>query len=311
MPEHTLAAYALAARQGADFIELDLVMTRDGALIARHDNRLELSTDVASRPMFAARRRRGRVDGVALHGWFSEDFTLDEIRTLRAVEPMPALRPDSARYDGLFQVPTLQEIVDLTRRLERETGRSIGLYAETKHPTHFEALGLPISERLVQALHANGYRGRHAPVFIQSFEAGNLRRLRTLTELPLVQLLAPAGMPYDEQLSGGRVSYEVMATPEGLAQIARYADAVGVEKNRYILPLDAAGRLNPANASRFIAAAHACGLRVHAWTFRPENRFLPVNLRSDGPPGASGDLAGELKIFCQAGVDGCFVDRLV
>ena len=311
LPEHTLPAYALAARQGADFIEMDLVMTRDGELIARHDNRLELSTDVACRPAFTGHRTRKSVDGVVQHGWFSEDFTLAEIRSLRAVEPLPGLRPHNCRYNGLFQVPTLQEIIDLAKRLGRETGRTIGLYPETKHPSHFEAQGLPISTRLVEQLHANDYRHRDAPVFIQSFEVGNLRRLRGLTDLSLVQLLAPGGMPWDIRSAGGSLDYAAMASPQGLAEIAGYADAVGVEKRHFILPPDTDGRLDLARATGLVTAAHAVGLQVHAWTFSPENRYLPTKLRRGGSDQAWGDLAAELHAYRQVGVDGCFVDLVM
>lgn len=308
MPEHTLAAYATAILQGADFIEPDLVMTKDGHLIARHDNVLDLTTDVSTRPEFAGRKTTKTVDGVTVTGWFSEDFTLAEIKTLRAIERIPGNRPANTRFDGQFEVPTLQEIIDLARGYEKILDRRIGLYPETKHPTYFDRLGLSLEEPLIRVLRRNGYEGRNSQVFIQSFEINNLRKLKTMTRIPLVQLLWIEGKPYDVEAGGGSLTYEQMATPAGLAQIASYAKGVGPEKS-FIIPLDAAGNLDPSRATRFVQQAHAVGLQVHPYTFRSENVFLPTNFRSSADPNALGDGAGEIKVFLRTGIDGLFTDQ--
>jgi glycerophosphoryl diester phosphodiesterase len=308
VPEHTLAAYAMAILQGADFIEPDLVITKDGHLVARHDNVLDLTTDVSSRPEFAGRKTTKTVDGVTVTGWFSEDFTLEEIKTLRAIERIPGIRPANARLDGQFKIPTLQEVIDLARAYEKLLDRRIGLYPETKHPTYFDRLGLPLEEPLVKVLRRNGYEGRNAQVFIQSFEINNLRKLKGMTRIPLVQLLWIEGKPYDVEAGGGTLTYEHMATPAGLAQIASYAKGVGPEKS-FIIPLDSAGNLDPSRATGFVQQAHAVGLQVHPYTFRSENVFLPTNFKSSSDPNALGDGAGEIKVFLRTGIDGFFTDQ--
>jgi glycerophosphoryl diester phosphodiesterase len=308
VPEHTLAAYATAILQGADFIEPDLVMTKDGHLIARHDNVLDLTTDVGNRPEFAGRKTTKTVDGVTVTGWFSEDFTLEEIKTLRAIERIPNTRPANARFDGQFEIPTLQEIIDLVQAYEKLLDHRIGLYPETKHPTHFDRLGLALEEPLVKILRRNGYEGRNARVFIQSFEISNLRKLKTMTRIPLVQLLWIEGKPYDVEAGGGSLTYDQMATPSGLAQIASYAQGVGPEKS-FIIPLDSAGNLNLSHVTGFVKDAHAVGLQVHPYTFRSENVFLPTNLKSSSDPNALGDGAGEIKVFLRTGIDGFFTDQ--
>lgn len=304
-PEHTLAAYELAIEQGADFIEPDLVATRDGALIARHEPYLggdnpdfagADSTDVASRPEFADRRRTVVIDGVSLTGWFACDFTLAEIRTLRARERLPQLRPASAAHDGQFAIPTLDEVIALVRQAEKRTGRRIGIYPETKHPSWHAAIGLPLEERLVATLRAHGYDSADDPVFIQSFEVGNLQRLDRLTDIRLVQLLGGAGGPEDWRLAGGQRTYDWLATPEGMAFVADYADAIGPNKARVIPVIE--GRLGM--PTRLVANAHAAGLLVHPYTFRPEDAFLPAAL--------AGDDQAELRAFLDAGVDGLFAD---
>jgi len=307
LPEHTLAAYATAVFQGADFIEPDLVMTRDGRLIARHDNRLDATTDVARRPAFASRRATREVNGETLTGWFSEDFTLAEIRTLRAVERLPQLRPANARFDGQFPVPTLEEILALREALEGVVGRPIGLYPETKHPTHFRERGLAMEERLVQTLHAHGLEdGRR--VYIQSFEVANLQRLRRLTRIPLIQLLASKGQPFDMAAAGSGLTYARMTTAAGLKDIAAYADGVGPDKS-LLIPRDENGRLDPAGATPFVADAHRAGLEVHPYTFRAENGFLPLNHRRGDDTAALGDLFTELTAFLDLGIDGFFTDH--
>ena len=310
LPEHTLEAYALAIQQGADYIEPDLVMTSDGQLIARHDNVLDLTTDVSSRPEFADRKTTKMIDGIPVTGWFSEDFSLREIKTLRAVERIPLARPGNARLDGQFKIPTLQEVIDLVKAMKRVVGRDIGLYPETKHPSHFDSLGLSMEEPLVWTLHRNGYNSPRDKVFIQSFEVSNLRDLNRMTRLPLVQLLWLAGKPYDVEARGGSLTYDQMATPEGLREIARYADGVGPEKNHFILPLDQQGQLDIANATRFVHDAHAVGLKVHPYTFRAENAFLPVNLRDGIELTTRGRIEQEIRLFLQLGIDGLFTDQV-
>lgn len=310
LPEHTLAAYSVAMLQGADFIEPDLVMTKDRQLIARHDNVLNLTTDVASHREFADRKTTKVVDGIEITGWFSEDFTLQEIKQLRAVERIPGVRPCNTLFNGQFAIPTLEEIVYLTQAMERALRHKIGIYPETKHPTYFGDLGLSMAEPLVAILRRNGYEeDRRDRVFIQSFEVGNLEDLDRITTMPLVQLLWLEGKPYDVKAAGGALTYEQMATPEGLKRIAQYADGVGPEKYHFVMPRNAAGNLDPANATRFVADAHAAGLLVHPYTFRAENEFLPTNLQSLAEPTARGDSAMEVKVFLATGIDGFFIDQ--
>jgi glycerophosphoryl diester phosphodiesterase len=306
-PEHTLAAYELGARLGADYVEPDLVRTKDGVLVARHENEISGTTDVASRPEFAARRTTRVIDGVTLTGWFTEDFTLAELKTLRAIERIPALRPRNTRFNGFYEVPTFQEVIDLTKRLSRELGRPIGIYPETKHPTYFRDIGLPLEEPLVRALERNGLNIRHAKVFVQSFEVGNLKMLDRELRVPLVQLLgAPTQRPWDFVVSGDPRTYADMATPAGLRDIARYADGVGPSKD-YIVPRDAAGNSLP--PTTFVDDAHDAGLLVHPYTFRNENSFLPLELRSSADPAAYGNAAAEYEQFFALGVDGLFSDN--
>ncbi len=305
VPEHTLASYALAILQGADYVEPDLVMTRDGELVARHDNELGLTTDVSQHPEFADRKRTQMVDGVELTGWFSEDFTLAELKTLRAIERIPTIRPGNARLDGSLEIPTLQEIIDLVKTMQLSERRRIGLYPETKHPTHFQQLGLAMEKPLVSILHRNGYAGRSAPVYIQSFEVENLKTLSRMTQLRLVQLFS-SGQPYDQQVRGSKLTYAQMATAEGLKAISRYAAGVGPEKS-YIIPRDANGNLG--QPTSFVPDAHAAGLKVHPYTFRAENVFLPTNLRQGDSPAERGDIEADIQAFLDAGIDGLFIDQ--
>ncbi|MEH3106914.1 MAG: glycerophosphodiester phosphodiesterase [Sphingomonas fennica] len=298
-PEHTLAAYRLAIAQGADFIEADLVSTRDGRLVARHENEIGGTTDVAAHPEFAARRTTRTVDGRAVSGWFVEDFTLAELNTLRARERLPDLRPANTAFDGQERVPTLEEVIALVQAEGRARGRAIGLYVETKHPAYFRARGLPLEEPLVAALARAGYRDARDPLFIESFEVDNLRRLRRLTKLRLVQLMDAEGAPAD----GAGPAYAAMATPAGLAAVARYADGIGPAK-AMLVRFDGA---TPA-ATALVADAHRAGLVVHPWTFRRENAFLPPPLRRGTDPAAPGDDRSEYCAFLAAGVDGLFSD---
>jgi glycerophosphoryl diester phosphodiesterase len=297
-PEHTLEAYQLAIEQGADYIEPDLVSTLDGVLVARHENEISGTTDVATRSEFATRRTTKIIDGVSTTGWFTEDFTLAELKTLRAIERIPAIRPDNTVYNGLFEIPTFQEVIDLAKTKSAELGRTIGIYPETKHPTYFDDLGLSLEEPLVNTLNANGYIGETAPVFIQSFEVGNLQDLNSLTDVPIVQLLNGSGRPYDFILSGDTRTYADLATPTGLAFIATYADGIGANKN-LIIPRDGSGNL--LSPTTLVDDAHANGLIVHSWTFRNENVFLPTNLQNNPQE--------EYRIFYQTGLDGVFSDH--
>jgi len=275
-PEHTLESYRLAIEEGADYIEPDLVMTRDGVLIARHENEIGATTDVAQHPEFAARRRTRVIDGETLSGWFTEDFSLSEIKSLRARERLPDLRPQNTRFDGCFSVPTFDEIMQMLLSANASPGanRRIGVYPETKHPAHFAAIGLPLELTLLDTLRRYDYAKPGSPVFIQSFDSHNLKQLRAMTPLPLVQLLE--------------------REPANLQEIARYADAIGIAK-----PLATAER---------IQAAHGANLLVHAWTFRAENEFLPADLRRGTEPAAHGDLAAEITRYMSRGIDGFFVD---
>jgi glycerophosphoryl diester phosphodiesterase len=296
-PEHTLAAYERAIDQGADYIEPDLVVTSDQVLIARHENEISETTDVADRAEFADRRRSKTIDGQLVSGWFAEDFTLAELRSLRARERLPAIRPASARFDGLYPVPTLAEIIALVRAKETETGRRIGIYPELKHPTFLlQEAGIDVVDLLVRELERAGYRQANDPVFIQNFEVAPLRRLDRMTELPLVQLVASAGGPADEPSR----SYAEMVTPAGLAEIATYADGLGASID-LILAQD--GTPTP-----LVANARAAGLPVHAWTLRKENLFLPPPLRSAGGEGAAGDIRALWHLLQRAGVSGVFTD---
>ncbi|PGH41469.1 glycerophosphodiester phosphodiesterase [Micromonospora sp. WMMA1996] len=305
-PEHTLEAYRLAIRQGADFIEPDLVSTKDGVLVARHENEISGTTDVAAHPEFAARKATKTIDGVAVTGWFTEDFTLAELKTLRAKERLPLVRVANTAFDGRFEIPTFQEVIDLARAESKARGRTIGVYPETKHPTYFASIGRALEEPLVAVLRKNRLTHRNDPVFIQSFETANLRKLDTMTDVRLVQLMDAVGAPYDFTAAGDRRTYADLATAAGLAWVSRYADGVGLNKN-LIVPRDAAGRLLAPTS--VIRDAHRLKLVVHAWTFRAENQFLPVDFRIGADPNARGDITSEYELFFDLGLDGAFADQ--
>ncbi len=301
-PEHTLAGYRLAAEQGADFVEPDLVSTKDGVLVARHENEIGGTTDVATHPEFASRRTTKSIDGASITGWFTEDFTLAELKTLRAKERIPQVRPQNAAYDGQFQVPTLEEVLELRKQLSKELGRTIGVYPETKHPTYFRSIGLPLEEPLVRTLTRGGLNRKGAPVFVQSFETGNLRDLDDDLKVPLVQLLGGK----NAVVPGETRTYAQLATPAGLDAISEYADGVGPSKD-YIVPRNPDG--SSAAPTPFVGNAHAAGLLVHPYTFRRENTFLPLELRSSANPIGIGNLEAELRQFLTLGVDGFFTDN--
>jgi glycerophosphoryl diester phosphodiesterase len=304
-PEHTLASYRLAIEMGADYIEPDLVSTKDHVLVTRHENNIADTTDVAAHPEFASRRTTKTIDGNPMTGWFTEDFTLAELRTLRAKERLPDLRPANTAFDGLYQVPTFQEVIDLAKPA------GVGIYPETKHPTYFDSIGLSLEEPLLATLRANGLTGPRAKVFIQSFETANLRELHARTRLPLVQLIDATGRPYDFVVAGDPRTYADLVTPAGLAEIATYADGIGPNKD-LIVPRDSAGNL--LEPTSLVRDAHRAGLVVHPWTFRRENNFLPLDFRQGNPASpeflrAPGDLPAELRLFFRLGVDGVFSDN--
>ncbi|MBD24386.1 MAG: glycerophosphodiester phosphodiesterase [Candidatus Marinimicrobia bacterium] len=277
LPEHTLEAYSLAVEQGSDFIEPDIIITKDGVLIARHENELSGTTDVAQK--FPTRKTVKIINGHEVEGWFSEDFTLTEIKTLRANERLP-FRDQS--NNGKFKIPTFAEILELRARLSDQATRAIGVYPETKHPSYFAALGLPLEEPLVDALYDAGLNRADAPVFIQSFEVDNLVKLNKMTEVPLIQLIGA------DENQGKSIEFE---------DVARYADGIGPAKSM-ILPVSWEGRAD--QQSDLVKRAHAAGLLVHPYTFRPEPEFLPE--RYDGDP------AAELCAFAALGIDGLFTD---
>jgi glycerophosphoryl diester phosphodiesterase len=306
-PEHTLASYALAARMGADYIEPDLVLTRDGVLVACHENEISGTTDVANHPEFADRKTTKTIDGVSLTGWFTEDFTLAELRTLRAKERIPAIRQRNTIYDGRYRVPTFQEVIDLRAKLSRELNREIGIYPETKHPTYFRSIGKPLDEPLVKALRQNRLDRKSSPVFVQSFETSNLKQINKWIDVKIVQLYSTkTTQPADLAGTADKRTYGDLATPQGLKDVAGYADGVGPSKD-YIVPRDAAGNSLPPTS--FVTDAHAARLLVHPYTFRNENSFLPLELRSSADPAQYGNAIAEYEQFFRLGVDGVFSDN--
>ena len=326
-PDHTLEGYRKAIELGADFIEPDLVATRDGVLVARHEPNITETTDVKSRPEFASRKTQKTVDGVAQEGWFVNDFTLDELKTLRAVQPF-ADRDQS--YNGQFQIPTFDEVLDLARSESARLGRSIGVYAETKHPTWHAGQGLKLEDRLLATLARYGYTSRTSPVILQSFEVANLKYLRGKTQLRLMQLVdaddinadgsirlaPPFDRPYDFAVAGDARTFASLLTPEGLKEISTYADGIGPWK-AYLVPsrlldanhdgkpddLNGDGQIDERDRvllppTDVVKNAHAAGLFVHAYTFRSE----PKRLASD----YKGDPSAEYRLFYNLGVDGVF-----
>jgi glycerophosphoryl diester phosphodiesterase len=311
-PEHTLASYAQAIVDGADYIEPDLVCTRDGVLVARHENNLTETTDVSLRPEFSARRTGKTIDGVTEEGWFVEDFSLAELKRLRAIERIPAIRPGNTAYDGQFQVPTWDEIVEFVAAASATHGRAIGLIPELKHSTYFARIGLPLEDRFAQSLDAHSHTQTH-PLEVQSFEVDNLRALRRRLgrrpNLRLMQLVGGGSMPLpaDTIAAGQGPSYAQMLTPAGLREVASYADVVA-PPSRLLIPWGPDQRLLA--PTRVIADAHDAGLLVHTWTFRPENRFLPAEFRSsagDNTRHEAGSMA-EIRAYVDAGIDGFFTD---
>jgi glycerophosphoryl diester phosphodiesterase len=301
-PEHTIAAYTLAIEQGADFIEPDLVLTKDGVLVARHENEISETTDVSAKPEFAKRKSTKMIDGQKMTGWFTEDFTLAELKSLRVKERLPQLRKANMAYDGQFAVPTFEEILELAKLQSARTGRNIGIYPETKHPSYFTSIGLPHEAPLLALLTRYGFTEKTAPVFIQSFEVGNLQSLRSKTKLRLIQLMDDKGSPADRS----DLTYPAMATAGGLEAVAAYADGIGPNK-ALVIPRNMFGNLG--QPTSLVADAHKLDLAVHPWTFRRENYFLPLGAKSGIKPAAFGDLESEIRAFLVAGVDGIFTDN--
>jgi glycerophosphoryl diester phosphodiesterase len=292
-PEHTLMGYTLAIDEGADFIEPDLVCTKDGHLVVRHENEIAGTTDVASRPEFASRKAEKVIDGQKIAGWFTEDFTLAELKTLRARERLPQLRPGSARFDGLYAIPTYQEVLDLAKSESKRVGREIGTYPEMKHPAYFAGIGLPLEGRLLDALKKNGLNTRTAPVFVQCFEVEPLKTFARLGgRARRVMLVSQGPAPVD------------VKSAAGVKAIAAFAEGLGPEWPLVVPTTD--GGLGPPTA--LVRDAHAAGLQVHPWTVRAENFFLPPKLRKGADPADHGDVAAVFKAIYASGVDGVFSD---
>ncbi|MGW5716012.1 glycerophosphodiester phosphodiesterase [Amycolatopsis sp. NPDC003865] len=305
-PEHTLASYELAFRMGVSYVDVDLVPTKDGQLVARHEPEIGGTTDVAKHTEFANRKKTLVIDGVSTTGWFTQDFTLAELKTLRAVERIPQNRPHNTLYNGRYQIATFQEVLDLTKRLGKELHRTLGTYPEVKHSTFFSSIGNPTEPKLVALLERNGLDRPDAPAIIQSFEVSNLIELHKQVRTPLLQLTSATGAPADFVAKGDPRTYKDIVTPQGLRDVAKYAKYLGPEKGQ-IIPLDAAGNLTQPTA--LVADAHKAGLKVQPYTFRNENPFLPANLRSSAEPDAYGDVFTEEAAFLKAGVDGFFADQ--
>jgi glycerophosphoryl diester phosphodiesterase len=306
-PEHTLASYELAARLGADFMEPDVVVTKDGVLVCRHEPEIGGTTDVAAHPEFADRRVTKQVDGLTITGWWAEDFTLAELNTLRAIERLPAIRQENTLYDGRFAIPTLQQVLDLRKELSRRLGREIGVYPETKHPTYFQQAGLALEPKLLGLLRRNGLNRGDAPIIVQSFETTNLQQLRELgLRTRVVQLLGASGAPFDLVNAGDPRTYADLATPAELRRIARYGDGVGPDKS-LVIPRRADGSLG--EPTQLVDDAHQVGLVVHPYTFRAENTFLPTDLRRGAADADFGRAIDEQVAFLRAGVDGLFTDQ--
>ncbi|CAB3749453.1 glycerophosphodiester phosphodiesterase [Burkholderia sp. MSh2] len=312
-PEHTLASYRKAIEDGADVIEPDLVSTRDGVLVARHENEISGTTNVSTLPQFANRKATRTIDGTQLTGWFTEDFTLAELKTLRARERIPQVRPANTAYNDQFEIPTFDEIVALAKQMSAQTGRTIHLYPETKHPTYFQSIGLPLEDRLVDALLKDSYTARTATVYIQSFEVANLKAIRNRIKSSqpnwkLVQLMDEAGQrPYDFVKANDKRTYGDLSTRDGMREIATYANGVGPYKTS-IITVAADGTLQ--QPTPYVRYAHEAGLVVHPYTFRPENNFLPASLKDSGTPAARNTAGSvrEIQAYLRAGIDGFFTD---
>ncbi|GAA3526608.1 glycerophosphodiester phosphodiesterase [Aeromicrobium panaciterrae] len=296
--EHTRPSYLLAIEQGADFIEPDVVSTSDGILVVRHENEIDGTTDVADRPEFADRKATKIVDGVSHTGWFTEDFTLAELKTLRCKERIPDLRPGNVALAGTEEILTLDEVLDIAETAGGEA--PVGVYIETKHPSYFESIGISLNDMLIETLERRGFNDEDSTVVIQSFESANLRALRPRTPAMLVQLMSVEGQPADFTVAGDARTYDNLRSDEGLAFVAEYADAIGPFKELVVKP--------GAGPTGLVERAHAAGLDVHVWTMRNENAFLPPAMRVGTEKLAHGDAVSELLQFFDAGIDGAFSD---
>lgn len=310
-PEHSEAAYRLAVRQGADYVEPDLCMTKDGVLVARHENEIGLTTDVAEHPEFASRRRTKTIDGLSFTGWFVEDFTLAELKTLYTRERRPDLRRESATYDHRERVLMLQEIIDITRDEAAKQGRTVGFYIELKNPDYHRSIGLPMEQALVDILQRNGLNRKDAPVYIESFWPSALIALRKLTPVRLTFLVNSEAPPESVMRANHIARWSDVYSPAGLAKIAAFADAVGPE-TQLVLPRDAQGRSLP--ATDFVANAHKAGLQVHLWAIPAENIDLPLDYRrgdtkAPGYAAMQGNATGLARTLFAAGIDGAFTDN--
>jgi len=306
-PEHTLGSYQLALDMGAHVIEQDLVPTKDGHLVCRHENDITATTDVSEHPEFASRRTTKKVDGVPLTGWFTEDFTLAELKTLRAKERIPGTRQENTLYDGRWEIPTFEEVLRWADREGRRRGEPVWLYVETKHPTYFRGLGLGLEEPLAKLLRRHNRHRAHSPLILQSFEPGSIQRLARLVSTPRVVLLSGAGeRPWDFVTSGDPRTVADLVKPEGLKWMASFAQGIGPTLD-LIIPKDASGRLT--EPTSLVKDAHAQGLVLHPYTMRNENTFLPADFRRGTDPAAYGDAFGALRTYFGTGIDGIFSDN--
>ncbi|WP_062646785.1 glycerophosphodiester phosphodiesterase [Streptomyces maremycinicus] len=307
-PEHTFGSYQLALDLGADIVEAgDLVPTRDGHLVCRHEPEIGGTTDVADHPEFAGRRTTKVLDGVSTTGWFTEDFTLAELKTLRAVERIPANRPHNTLYDGRWEIPTFEEVLRWQDEQTRKRGKQVWIYPETKHPTYFRKLGLGLEERVAKLLHKYGKDKKNSPVIVQSFEPSSIQRLNKLVDNPLVVLLSGAtSRPWDFVEAGDPRTVADLVTRAGLREIAGYAQGIGPTLD-LVIPKDAAGNLT--TPTTLVKDAHAVGLVLHPYTMRNENPFLPTNFRKGTDADAYGDSFGAFRTYFATGIDGVFTDN--
>lgn len=307
-PEHTFGSYQFALDIGADVVEQDLVPTRDGHLVVRHEPEIGGTTDVASHPEFAGRKTTKTIDGIATTGWFTEDFTLAELKTLRAVERLPAVRQRNTIYDGRWEIPTFEEVLKWADEQGRKRGKAVWLHTETKHPTYFRSIGLGLEERLYKLLRKYGRHTAHAPQFLQSFEPSSLQRLKKLgVAAPKIALLdAATTRPYDFVAAGDPRTVADLVTPAGLKWLAGFAQGIGPTL-LLIIPRDAAGKLT--TPTTLVPDAHAAGLVLHPYTMRNENQFLPADFRTGTDPNAYGDAFGAFKVYFEQGIDGIFSDN--
>ncbi|MFI8349592.1 glycerophosphodiester phosphodiesterase [Streptomyces sp. NPDC085596] len=307
-PEHTFGSYDLALELGADIVEAgDLVPTKDGHLVCRHEPEIGGTTDVASHPEFAGRRTTKVLDGVSVTGWFTEDFTLAELKTLRAVERIPANRPHNTLYNGRWEIPTFEEVLKWQDARTRERGRQVWIYPELKHPTYFRRLGLGLEERVAKLLRKYGKDSRNAPVILQSFEPTSIERLNRIVDNPLVVLLdAATSRPYDFVATGDPRTVADLVTPRGLREIAGYAQGIGPTLD-LVIPKKSDGTLG--EPTRLVSDAHKVGLILHPYTMRNENPFLPAEFRKGSAPDGYGDVFGAYRTYFATGIDGVFTDN--